>query len=185
MSECFLGEIRLFAGNYAPENWHICDGTLLSVTQYTALFSLIGTAYGGDGRNTFGIPDLRGNVPIHQGQGPGLSQRLMGQTGGATTVALTPADLPAHTHTFSATTAAATAATPSGSFTLAAVQPAANGDKRAFYLPNSGTTGALTSFTLDPGTVSTAGGGASHANMMPTFALTYIIALQGTFPVQN
>ncbi len=185
MSDAFIGEIRLFTGNYAPENWHICDGSLLNINQYSTLYAVIGTVYGGNGTTTFGIPQLQGVVPIHQGQGVGLSPRSMGQTGGATAVALSTANLPAHSHTFSATTNAATSASLNPNSTLAAVQPAANGDKRAFYLPGTGTTGTLAPFTLATGAVGPVGGSQPHPNVMPTFTLNYIIALNGIFPQQS
>ena len=99
MSEPFIGQIQPFAFNFAPRNWALCDGQLLPISQNTALFSLIGTTYGGDGRTTFGLPDLRGRVPIHQGHGPGLSSYVIGQTGGSATNTLTQAQMPSHTHT--------------------------------------------------------------------------------------
>ncbi len=96
MSDPFVGEIRMFAGNFAPRNFAFCDGQLVAISQNNALFSLFGTIYGGDGRTTFGLPDLRGRVPLHMGTGPGLSPRPIGQKGGSETVALSAANLPAH-----------------------------------------------------------------------------------------
>ncbi|MFY1113097.1 MAG: tail fiber protein, partial [Methanosarcinaceae archaeon] len=98
-SEPFIGEIRMFAGNFAPRGWAFCDGQLLPISQNTALFSILGTTYGGDGRTTFGLPDLRGRVPVHAGSGPGLSTVRLGDTGGAETVTLSQAQMPSHNHT--------------------------------------------------------------------------------------
>src|SRR5690349_11535310 len=108
----FLGEIKLFCGNYAPIGWAFCDGSLLPISENDALYALIGTTYGGDGINTFALPDLRGRVAIHQGQGPGLSPYVMGETGGAETVTLTTNNLPQHTHRIIASTQAGKAASP-------------------------------------------------------------------------
>ena len=104
MSEPYVGEIRMFAGNFAPRGWAFCDGQLLAVSQNDALFSLFGTIYGGDGRTTFGLPDLRGRIPLHQGHGPGLSERRLGSKGGGENETLTINQMPSHTHIFSATT---------------------------------------------------------------------------------
>ncbi|MBD3756388.1 MAG: phage tail protein, partial [Gammaproteobacteria bacterium] len=100
MSEPFVGEIRMFAGNFAPRGWAFCDGQLLAVSQNDALFSLLGTIYGGDGRTTFGLPDMRGRIPVHQGSGPGLSPRRLGSKSGAETETLTVNQMPSHTHFF-------------------------------------------------------------------------------------
>ena len=102
MSEPFIAEIRIFAGNFAPRGWAFCDGQLLQISQNTALFSLVGTTYGGDGRTTFGLPNLKGRAPMHAGGGPDLTERRLGQSGGAETVTLTEADMPTHTHTMKA-----------------------------------------------------------------------------------
>lgn len=112
MATPFIGEIRMFAFGRTPVGWQACDGSLLPISQYDALFALIGTLYGGDGQTTFGVPDLRGRVPIHQGQGPGLSNYVIGQVAGTETVTVLPTQMPAHTHTLVATTAAATSVTP-------------------------------------------------------------------------
>ena len=186
MSDCFLGEIRLFACPRVPEGWHACDGTALPVSGNEALFALIGTAYGSGPANTFRLPDLRGAVPVHQGTGPGLTARSLGQIGGSTQVALTAAQLPAHSHTFTATTSAATSATPGeNTRTLAAVQPRTTGDTRSYYVPATGNKGTVTPFTLDPNTVMPIGGNQAHDNLMLTTAVTYMIALQGEFPTQS
>ncbi len=110
----FIGEIIMFGGNFAPRSWAFCDGQLLAISQYNALFSLFGTIYGGDGRTTFGLPDLRGRIPVHQGSGPGLTPRQIGTRSGSEQVTLTPQDLPSHTHAWKASSAGATNRTPAG-----------------------------------------------------------------------
>ncbi|MDE2463523.1 MAG: tail fiber protein, partial [Alphaproteobacteria bacterium] len=120
MAEPFLGEIRIFAGNYAPEGWHFCDGSLLSVSNNDALFALLGTTYGGDGASTFGLPDLRGRVALSMGQGPGLQNYTAGQKAGSEMVTLTIPNIPAHSHTLNAAPANATTATAGPTVVLAA-----------------------------------------------------------------
>ena len=126
MSEPYVGEIRMFAGNFAPRGWAFCDGQLLAVSQNDALFSLLGTIYGGDGRTTFGLPDVRGRVPVHQGTGPGLSQRRLGSKGGSEDVTLTSNQLASHSHDFNANTALADSEMPTG-------RVVAQGDGVNFY----------------------------------------------------
>ncbi len=162
MSEAFIGEIRIFAGTFAPVGWLPCDGRPLPISQYDALFALIGTTYGGDGQTTFALPDLRGRAPVHAG--PGL---LPGATGGAEAVTLTGGNLPAHTHTAAAATGA-TSASPAGgvwSSQSAAAFGAATG-----------------SAALAGSAVSAVGGGQPHENMPPFLAVPYIIAVEGIFP---
>jgi microcystin-dependent protein len=186
MSDCFLGEIRLFAGNRVPEGWHACDGTALEVSSNTALFALIGTTYGGNGVSTFNLPDLRGAVPIHQGTGVGLTARALGAAGGSESVQLTLSQIPSHSHTFTATTTAATSDAPgSNTMTLAAVQPTASGDVRSFYLPAKDTKGTVTEFTLGPEAIKSTGANQEHSNLMLTTAVTYMIAVQGVYPTQS
>lgn len=174
--ENFVGEVRLFAGNYAPENWHLCDGSLLKVSDYNLLFSLLGATYGGDGQTTFGLPDLRGRVPVGQGSGPGLTPRKVGTFGGEETVIPTEASLPAHTHAFYASTALGTADTPGPALARAALPTGCV----AYYAPPSGTT--PTTQNLAPGTIGVAGGSVAHGNLMPTTCINFIIALTGMFP---
>ncbi len=114
MSDYFIGEIRLFAGNFAPRDWAFCEGQIMSIAQNTALFSLLGTQYGGNGQTTFALPDLRGRVPMHQGQGPGLSPRDIGEVSGSETVTLLSTQMPAHSHALRASTTAAAGSTPAG-----------------------------------------------------------------------
>lgn len=173
----YLGEIRLFAGTYAPVNWHLCDGTLLSLTQYQALFALLGTLYGGDGRTNFAVPDLRGRLPINMGQGQGLSARTLGASGGAEGVTLTVANLPAHTHTLSATSTVGGATVPSGGLLAALNAPATQ------YVTHL--TNVVTQSMASQAIGTSDGAGDAHLNVMPSMALTYIIALEGIFPTPN
>lgn len=169
MSEPFVGEIRMFAGNFAPRGWAFCDGQLLAVSQNDALFSLLGTIYGGDGRTTFGLPDLRGRLPIHAGSGPGLSPRRLGAKGGAENVTLTVNQLPSHTHTFSGSTAPGTQSNPAGN-----VLAGRAGDNT--YVEDT----ALTA--MSSSSVSNVGGSRSHTNLMPFLCINFIIALFGIYP---
>lgn len=169
MANPYVGEIRIFAGNFAPQGWALCQGQLLPVADTEALFNLIGTTYGGDGANTFALPDLRGRLPIHQGTGPGLSTRSIGQTGGAEQVTLTEAQLPAHSHTVLASTTAG----------KAAPGPAAMLSAGAIQIYGTGTPNT----PMSPQAVSTSPGGAQpHPNMPPFLGLNYIISLFGIFP---
>lgn len=166
----YLGEIRLFGFTFAPVDWLPCDGRLLPISQYTALFSLLATTYGGDGRTTFAIPDLRGRVPVGVGQGPGLSPQTQGQAAGSETITLTPPQLPPHSHTVAAS-ATATTKNPSGA------------------LP--GVTGAGSSYDTAAGlTMSAAmiGGGGSSAPvpiLQPYLVLNWCIATNGIFPPRS
>jgi microcystin-dependent protein len=166
MSEAFVGEIRMFAGNFAPRGWAFCDGQLLAVSQNSALFSLLGTIYGGDGRTTFGLPDMRGRIPVHMGLGPGLTSRRIGARGGAESVTLTANDIPSHTHQLQADTDPANEHLPAGNSlgaaaAYAAVNPALNMAQAA---------------------IGAAGGSQSHANLQPFLCVNFIIALVGVFP---
>lgn len=170
MSEAFIGEIRLFAGNYAPVNWALCDGSLVSISDNSTLFALLGTTYGGDGVTQFALPDLRGRLPIGQGQTTGGSNRVMGQPIGVENVTLTLGQIPEHTHPFSVAGAASTGK-PQGQ-----VPAAVTGFN--LYAPAPATSAA----NLAPSTVQVVGGGQSHNNVMPSLVLTYIICLFGIFP---
>ncbi len=169
----FIAEIRLFAGNFAPRGWAFCDGQLLSTATNTALFSLLGTTYGGDGRTTFGLPDLRGRAPVHSGQGPGLGPRPLGQLFGAETEPLQPMHLPAHAHTLHGSTNQATETDPTdnllGSPQGSDIYAAAGG----------------TEVGMNAGSIGNTGGGQRHQNMQPSIAINYIIALTGVFPSRN
>lgn len=166
----YIGEIMLVSFNFPPKGWAFCDGQLLPINQNQALYSLLGTTYGGDGVTTFGLPDLRGRVALHHGQGPGLTARARGERAGESAHTLTVNELPAHTHTARAGSALATSADPSAS-----LAPARN----AAHVPQWG---AATDVTLAGDAVGVAGGGQPHDNMQPYLVLNYVIALQGTFP---
>lgn len=169
MSEPFVGEIRMFAGNFAPRAWAFCDGQLLAVSQNDALFSLLGTIYGGDGRTTFGLPDVRGRVPLHHGTGPGLSQRRLGSKGGLENETLTVNQLASHSHDFNANTVLATEQVP-------ADKVVAQGSGVNFYRTENQTESMASSM------IGHAGGSRSHSNMMPTLCINFIIALFGIYP---
>lgn len=175
MSEPFVGEIRMFAGNFAPVGWSFCDGQLLAVSSNDALFSLLGTIYGGDGRTTFGLPDLRGRLPIHAGTGPGLSARKLGAKVGTEKVTLTVNELPSHTHQFKAVTEAGSATAPTSN----TVAPVAAGN---LYMTPAG---GQPSVNLNAAALKQTGGGQSHTNLMPALCVNFIIALFGIYPSRN
>lgn len=175
MSDQFVGEIRLFAGNYAPEGWAFCDGTVLSISGHDTLYAVLGTMYGGDGITNFALPDLRSRVPVHQGPGPGLTPRIIGAKLGTESETIGEAQMAAHNHTLMASGQAAGALTIQGN--VLAVTP--SGD--LFYSPQSTSTPPL-EVALTPGTIGFAGGAFAHDNRMPYQALNYIIALDGYFP---
>ena len=168
MSESFVGEIRMFAGTFAPRGWAFCDGQLLAISQNDALFSLYGTIYGGDGRTTFGLPDLRGRIPLHQGHGPGLSQRKIGSKSGTEKVTLTTNQLPSHTHNFEAANIDADQVNPTGN------DPAIP----AFPLYES----IAGNSTMNSQSIASSGGNSFHSNLMPTLCINYILSLFGTYP---
>lgn len=180
MSDPYIGEIRMFGGNYAPENWHFCDGSLLSISAYEVLFSLIGTTYGGDGVSNFALPDLRGRLPIGQGQGAGLTNRLLGEKKGAEMVGLTLDQTPAHTHTVNAASATGTQPSP-GNGVWASVATA-----NQFITPAEIKSPAV-SHDMNSAAIGTGypAGDSAHDNMMPSFTLNFIIALQGEYPTRN
>lgn len=165
----YLGEIMLFSGNFAPDGWALCQGQFLPIASYLSLFSILGTTYGGDGHTSFRLPDLRDRVPIHFGQGPGLSSRTLGESGGEAAHTLTVVEMPAHTHGVRAVSALASAVSPSG------MLPARN---PALY-PQFGATADV---AMAPSAIGSGGGGQAHPNLQPGLALNFCIALQGSFP---
>ena len=169
MSEPFVGEIRMFAGNFAPRGWAFCDGQLLAVSQNDALFSLFGTIYGGDGRTTFGLPDLRGRLPIHAGSGPGLSPRRLGAKAGSEKETLTVNQLPSHSHAFRANTAFANETGPGGNVL------AQSTTLNQYF--EAGQTAELAASA-----VTAVGGSRSHSNLMPFLCINFIVALVGIYP---
>ena len=171
MSQPFLAEIRIFTGNFAPRGWLFCHGQLVSIAQNTALFSLVGTTYGGNGQTTFGIPDLRGRTPIGAGNGPALSPRVLGEMSGVETVTLNSTQIPQHTHALNASASAPTTNTPSGN-----VLPTGSSRIYAQGSPSA---------QLSPSSIGLAGGSQAHENMQPYLAINYIIATQGIYPSRN
>jgi len=165
MSQPYVGEIRMFAGNFAPAGWMFCSGQLLPISEYETLFNLIGTTYGGDGQSTFQLPDLRGRLPVHMGSG-----FTLGQTGGAETVTLTVSQMAAHPHAVQATTSANTASLPGGNFL-------ASGP--TIYDPNG-----VANTTMAPA-ISSVGGSQPHENFQPYLCVDFIISLFGIFPSQS
>ena len=168
----YLGEIRIFGGNFAPLGWAFCAGQLLPIAQYDALFSLLGTTYGGDGQTTFGLPDLRGRAPIHAGQGPGLTNRTPGEMGGSEATTLTQAQLPAHTHVPLASPDAGTSTGPTDGVWAAS----STGDKQYAAAPDT---------AMNPATISATGGNQPHENRQPFLAANFIIALEGIYPPRS
>jgi microcystin-dependent protein len=168
MSSPFIGEIRMFAGNFAPVGWAFCNGALIPISENDALFNLIGTTYGGDGESTFALPDLQSRVPVHVG--PGFA---LGQTGGAETVTLTTSQIPAHSHVPQCNSSTGTAAAPTGD---------------VWAVPNPSVTiysNAAPSLAMDPAAVGSAGGSQPHDNMIPFLAINFILSLFGIFPSQT
>lgn len=168
MSTPYLGEIRVFAGSYAPKGWAFCDGQLMSVVQNQALYSLLGTTYGGNGVTTFALPDLRGRVPIHFGNRQGYGTVNLGESGGSEAHTLSLQELPAHTHLMNASSAAATDVSPK--------------DRTWAKKENSFGPFELPTASMHSSTVSTVGGSQPHLNMQPYLVLNFIIALAGVFP---
>jgi microcystin-dependent protein len=172
MSSPFIGEIRIFGGNFAPEGWAFCNGQLMPISQNEALFNLIGTTYGGDGQTTFALPDLRSRVPIHQGEGAGLSNHLLGDFGGEENHTLTSPEMPAHSHPF-VSSSATVLDTPSGT-----VLGSATSGVELYAM--SGLTG-----TMNAAANASVGSNQPHSNVMPYLCASFIISLFGIFPTQN
>ena len=171
----FLGEIRIFAGGFAPFGWMFCNGQILPIVQYSALFSLLGAMYGGDGKTTFALPDLRGRAPMHAGQGPGLSYRDQGVPGGAATHTLTAAEAPPHSHAFNAGTGGRGNVT-----SVAGASPANTASGTNVY------SSAAASATMNATMLSqSAGGSTPHENQQPYLAMNFIIAYVGIYPVRG
>ncbi|MBD2753686.1 phage tail protein [Spirosoma validum] len=180
--EPFIGQICLFPYNYAPRGWAFCQGQLLQINQYTALFSLLGTTYGGNGQTTFGLPDLRGRVAISSGQGPGLGSYSLGQVAGTENVTLNSNQMPSHSHALMGSTDAATASTISNN-----VPATSNGSTEGSETPVTVNAYAAANNLVpaNPNAIGAAGGNQGHDNMQPYLCLNYCIALEGIFPSRN
>jgi microcystin-dependent protein len=165
----FVAEIRIFGFNFPPSGWATCDGQLLPISQNTALFSLIGTFYGGDGKTTFALPNLQGSAPMNQGQSGGTSERTIGEASGSEAITLLQSEMPVHTHALNAVESTATERQPPN-------QMFAVGEAMSFYRS------AQPNTTMNPSMLATGGGSLPHNNMQPFLALNFCIALQGVFP---
>ena len=172
MSNPFVAEIRIAGFNFAPRGWAQCNGQLLPISQNTALFSLLGTFYGGDGKSTFALPNLQGSAPLHPGQGPGLSQYFLGQQGGSENVTLLQTEIPVHNHSVGVSTGDGLDQGPANSLL-------ATGIGVGQYVPPP------TNTTLSPTTLGVSGSSFPHNNMMPYITMNFIIAMQGVFPARN
>ncbi|MBI5930063.1 MAG: phage tail protein [Chloroflexi bacterium] len=173
MSEPFLAEIKMFGGNFAPRGYAFCNGQIMSISQNTAVFSLLGTNYGGDGRSTFGLPDLQGRAPMFWGQGPGLSDHFIGESDGYGAVTLIQTEIPAHSHVVNATNGGSLLAddnNPTNAYLAPSVEA-------PIYAPTGGPTSVM-----HPLALGIAGGNQPHNNLQPYLAVTFIIALAGIFP---
>jgi microcystin-dependent protein len=175
MSTPFLGEIKMFGGNFAPKGYALCNGQLLAINQNTALFALVGTFYGGNGTTNFALPDLQSRVPLHMGQGPGLSSYDIGQSGGVENVTLATTEIPSHSHNLNELAASANSKTPVGAMVPANV----SGTNTNIY------SSAATDSTMRAGIIGSGGGSQPHNNIQPYLVLNFIIALEGIFPSRN
>ncbi len=169
MSSPFVAEIRMFPFNFAPTGWATCDGQILSISQNTALFSLLGTTYGGDGKSTFALPNLQGSSPMHPGQGPGLSRRSLGELGGSQSVTLLQSEMPSHSHTHRASAGDGSDQTPQNSYLATGIGIGQHG-------------AAVNLVALSSNAVAQTGGDIPHNNLQPYLTVTFCIALQGVFP---
>lgn len=180
MADPYVGEIRMVGFNFAPQGWALCSGQLLPIAQYTALFSLLGTYYGGNGVTTFALPDLRGRVPVNQGQGPGLSSYVIGQTGGVEGVTLMAPNMPAHNHSVNINNQSATQTDPTNGI-ISVVNDGGGREAKSYpaYTKN-GPTGTMSSQAIG-----VAGGSQPHENRQPFLTINFIIALNGIFPPRS
>lgn len=175
MSQAFLGEIRIFAGNFAPRGWQFCNGQILAISQYAALFSLLGTTYGGNGTSNFALPNLQGYVPMHFGNGAGLTPRVLGETGGSQTVTLLATEIPAHTHVFNCGSGS------KGDNNTVAGQVLADektGGIQTYAATSDGT-------VMNPATLAATPASLPHENMQPYLTVNFIIAMAGIYPTRS
>lgn len=169
----YVGELRIFAGNFAPVGWSFCEGQLMPISENETLFNLIGTTYGGDGEETFALPDLRGRIPLHMGQGPGIANNYqIGEKAGAEEVTLSPSQIPSHTHALLGSAGNGSQSTPESNVL-------ASSTLARLY------TGNTPNLAMAPNSISAAGGSMPHSNMQPYLCVNYIISLFGVFPTQN
>jgi microcystin-dependent protein len=181
MSQPFVGQVIMFGGNFAPAGWMTCSGQLLPISEYETLFNLIGTTYGGDGQSTFGLPDLQGRVPIHNGQGSGLSNYVIGQKAGTENVTLTTQQLPQHNHLFQTQTTAGNQSVPASNSIVSSEGSNAPGTGNAFaYLPSGNT-----QVQMANSAIANMNGSQPHNNIQPVMAVTYCISLFGVYPSPN
>lgn len=183
MGDWFVGEIRNFSFNVVPSGWHLCDGSVLPINQYTALFSLLGTAYGGDGRTTFALPDLRGRVMVSKNNAK-PDDYTLGKTGGAETVALTAAQLPAHNHNFACRQEAGTVGAIANNFVSSSGASAQIATPQPLYAVPVMTI-PPTMISLNPGSIDNTGDGVVHANMQPFLVTNFCIAMTGLYPPRD
>ena len=174
MSNPLIGEIKMFAGNFAPRGWALCQGQLLAISSNTALFSILGTTYGGNGTSTFALPDFRGRVPLNWGQGAGLQNYVIGEITGTESVNLLTTQIPAHNHTVNAVASGGNQASPASGYP--AIESTGTSLNYSNAAPNS---------TMNPNMVSGGGGGQPHNNIQPILCVSFIIALVGIFPSRN
>lgn len=172
MADPFVSEIRIFSFNFAPKGWAFCNGQILPISQNTALFSLLGTTYGGNGASNFALPDMQGRTPMHPGQGPGLSLHDLGEMGGSETVTLLESEIPSHSHTLSVASLNSQSTTPVNN-------SLGRGNPVRVYTSGSPAT------AMGANSIATAGGGLPHNNMMPYLTMSFCIALQGVFPARS
>lgn len=175
MSEPFIGEIMMFAGNFAPRGWAFCNGQLLSIAQNTALFSILGTTYGGNGQTTFGLPNLQGRIPMHWGQGTGLTTRTLGESLGTESVTLLATQMPAHTHGMKGVNGAANTENPQAA---ACAIPEPTGTVSTYSTANP-------DVAMNAGAIGPTGGSQPHDNVQPSLCVSFIIALEGIFPSRS
>jgi microcystin-dependent protein len=182
MSNPFVAEIRIFPFNFPPTGWAFCDGQILPISQNTALFSLLGTTYGGDGKSTFALPDMQGNLPMQPGQGQGLSLRDLGEMSGVESVTLLQSEIPVHNHNFQCSNNDAASADPTGNFLAKGSWDNGGNAGVIAYFGATTATPAPTPVVMALQAASPAGGGLPHNNMQPYLTLNFCIALQGIFP---
>lgn len=185
MSSPFLGEIKMFGGTFAPAGFAMCNGQLLSIAQETALYTLLGTTYGGDGVNTFALPNLQGRVPLNQGQGPGLTNRVIGEIAGTNNVTLTPNTMPQHLHQPVVNNTDPTNDAPASNTMPCRPKQVVGGNSVQLYTDPTKTPVAGNLKPMLAGIIGNVGNNVSHDNMMPYLVITFIISLQGIFPSQN